>query len=259
MLKQIFNKILQRKARQMGPVYVFIRSWNRPLYLWACLDSLYRSTKYPCRFVFIDNNSNDPLVRKVVEGFQRRNLFYAIHFMEYNHPANQNMVYFRYRAEMGKYLVILDADITVEVQQPCWLTRMIEIAEKRPKLAILGSNIARSDFIDPQWARQVDPDLPEQRLNDLLKINSPERKIIKSTKEVINPFSPPGRLLLLRTDVIDKIGLGIPIAPVCRAARNIGYHTGIATGVRHRHLSLLNFFDYADYDFDQLRSYLKGK
>jgi hypothetical protein len=35
-----------------------------------------------------------------------------------------------------------------------------------------------------------------------------------------------------------------------RKLRDAGYETGIATGVRHRHLylSLLNLFDYPDYD-----------
>jgi hypothetical protein len=38
--------------------------------------------------------------------------------------------------------------------------------------------------------------------------------------------------------------------------RAAGYHTGIANGVRHRHLSLLNLFDYPDYDVKQVRRYL---
>lgn len=249
----------KRRASQIGPVYVFIRCFNRPLYLWACLDSLYRYTTYPCRFILIDNSSTDPLIRQVVEGFQKRGFFHAVHFMDHNHPANQNMVYVRYRSEMGRYLVLLDADITVEKQKPCWLTRMIDITEKRPHLAILGSYVDRKDFIDPQWAQKVEPQMPEQQLNDLIKTSSPERDIPVTGKEVISPFNPPGRLLLLRTAMIDRIGLNVPIAPVCQAARKAGYKTGIATRVKHRHLSLLNFFDYADYDFDQLRHYWRGQ
>ena len=48
----------------VGEVYVFIRTWNRPLHLWACLDSVYRSTKYPCRFILLDNHSTDPMVKR---------------------------------------------------------------------------------------------------------------------------------------------------------------------------------------------------
>jgi GT2 family glycosyltransferase len=253
------KKATGRANDAIAPLYVFIRAWNRPLYLWACLDSLYRSTSYPCRFILIDNHSSDAQVRQIVAGFERRHFFHAVHFMEQNSPHNQTMVFLRYRAELGKYFVLLDADITVESTEPCWLTRLIAVAEKDPKLAILGSYIDKSDFIDPQWASEVAPNIPDEQLAQLIKANSPERHIPPSSKEVIRPFNPPGRLLLLRTDVIDQIGLRIGNVPLCQAARNAGYRVGIATGVRHRHLSLLNFFDYPDYDFEQLRRYLRGK
>ncbi|MCP4756484.1 MAG: glycosyltransferase [Proteobacteria bacterium] len=243
---------------EVGPVYAFIRSWNRPHYLWACLDSLYRSTNYPCRFVLIDNKSTDPQIRRIVEGFERRGFFHAVHFMERNLPSNQTMAFFRYRAEMGRYMVLLDSDIMVEQSDPCWLTRLIAIAEKRSELAVLGSYIDKSDFVDRKWARRAAPDIPEQQLDDLIKANSPERRLPSSTAEVIYPFNPPGRLLLLRTDVVDQIGLTVNDVRLWKAVLGADYRAGIATEVRHRHLSLLNLFDYADHDFTQLRSYLKG-
>jgi hypothetical protein len=45
---------------------------------------------------------------------------------------------------------------------------------------------------------------------------------------------------------------------LCEAVRDVGYRVGIATRARHRHLSLLNFFDYPDYDFADVRRYLRG-
>jgi hypothetical protein len=57
------------------PITVFVHSYNRPFYLWASLDSLYRSTRHPHRFVFIEMDSDDPLVRQVVAGFERRGMF----------------------------------------------------------------------------------------------------------------------------------------------------------------------------------------
>ncbi len=246
-------------TKSIFPVYVFIRSWNRPLYLWACLDSLYRATDYPCRFILIDNNSTDPLVAQVVAGFQRRKFFHAVHFIDRNHAANQNMAFIKYRKNMGKYFVLLDGDITVEQTEPCWLTRLINIAEKHSDLAVLGSYIDKSDFIDRQWARLSAPDIAGKHLDQLIKANSPERQIPSAKSEIITPFNPPGRLLLLRTEAINQIGFRIGNVELCRAARNAGYRVGIATSVRHRHLSLLNFYDYPDYDFEQLRDYLQGK
>ncbi len=57
-------------------------------------------------------------------------MFHAIHFMDRNHAANQNLVFARYRKSMGKYLVVLDGDIIIEHTEPCWLARLIQIAEK---------------------------------------------------------------------------------------------------------------------------------
>ena len=242
----------------VGPLYVFIRSWNRPLYLWACLDSLYRATRYPCRFILVDNHSTDPQVRAIVAGFQRRHFFHAVHFMDRNTSHNQTMAFLRHRAALGKYVVVLDADITVESTEPCWLTQLLCIAERRPDLAILGSVVETGDFIEPGWAAQVAPDLPTHTLNRLIKANSPERRQAVSAQEVTTPFEPPGRLMLLRTAVIDQIGLPAGNMRLCRAVEQVGYQWGIASRVRHRHLSLLNFFDYPDYDVEQVRHYLHG-
>lgn len=251
-----------KEGDEIGPIYVFIRAWNRPLYLWACLDSLYRAIgncQYPCRFILIDNSSTDPQVSEIVAGFERRHFFHAVHFMNQNSPRNQTMAFVRYRRELGKYFVVLDADIAVEPTEPCWLTRLIAIAEQRPKLAILGSVVDTRDFIATDWAERVAPEIPEQQLSNLIKTNSRERRQTISEREVIAPFEPAGRLLLLRTEAIDQIGLPIGNIRLCRAAKQAGWDWAIATGVRHRHLSLLNFFDYPDYDFAQLSYYLSGQ
>jgi hypothetical protein len=237
-------------------VYVLIRAWNRPLYLWACLDSLYRFTRHPCRFVLIDNASTDPLVRSIVHGFERRGMFHAIHWMERNHADNQRAVLDQYRAEMGRYFILVDADVVVEKAKPDWLRCMIDLADSNPQLAALGSALDAGDFIDPDWARRAAPAMPLEQLRALIKAASPERRTPASDADVIDPFPPAGRLLLLRSEAIDRIGLLTGNRRLCSAIRNAGYEVGIATRVRHRHLSLLNFYDYPDYDFANLRRYL---
>lgn len=242
----------------LGPVYVFIRTWNRPLYLWACLDSLFRNTRTPCRFVLMDNQSSDRQVAHVIEGFRRRGMFEAVHMMDRNHGANQTMLFFKYRPQMGRYFVLLDGDITVEAGEPDWLGRMIRLAEARPNLAILGSVVDQEDFVDVESAQRLAPTLSEDELDRLIKGRSPERRLKPSRDEVIAPYTPPGRLLLLRTAAIDEIGLRIGNMALSQAAKDAGYQVGIATTVRHRHLSLLNIFDYPDYDFAELSRYLQG-
>jgi len=65
---------------------VFILSWERPLYLWACLDSLRTQTKTACRFVLLDNDSQDPLVHRIIESFEARDLFHKVHRRKENSP-----------------------------------------------------------------------------------------------------------------------------------------------------------------------------
>ncbi len=242
----------------LGVVYVLIRAWNRPLYLWACLDSLYRFTRHPCRFVFIDNASTDPLVRQIAAGFERRGMFHAVHFMERNHADNQRTVLAQHRAAMGSHFALLDADIVVQQSDPDWLQCMLSVAERDPMLAAVGSALDRSDFIDPDWAQRAAPEMPREQIHDLIKAGSPERRTLVSDADLINPFPPAGRLLLLRTEAIDQVGLEVGNRRLCEAVRGVGYRVGIATRARHRHLSLLNFFDYPDYDFADVRRYLRG-
>jgi hypothetical protein len=80
-----------------------------------------------------------------------------------------------------------------------------------------------------------------------------------SAAEQIDPIPPAGRLLMMRTELFDSIGLPTGNLALCEAVRAAGYRTSIANDVRHRHLSLLNLFDYPDYDVKQLRRYLTGR
>jgi GT2 family glycosyltransferase len=243
-------------ARDVGPVYVIIRSWNRPLHLWACLDSLYRGTQTACRFVFLDNGSTDPQVRSIVSAFERRRMFAAVHFMERNHASNQRVIVDRYRPEMGRYCVLADADIVVEKTDPDWLQRMVDIMESDPRLGALGSLVDASDFVDPVRARQVAPELSQELVDQLIKARSPERRLPASTAGHSDPIPPPGRLLMIRAGLFESVGLPTGNIALCEAIRTAGYRTSIAHAVRHRHLSLLNLYDYPDYDVQQLRDYL---
>ncbi len=116
-----------------------------------------------------------------------------------------------------------------------------------------------SDFIDREQARRLALGLTDYELDQLVKARSPERNIPHSEDEIITPFNPPGRLMLLRNEALDQIGLRIGNTALCQAAREAGFQVGIAPAVRHRHLSLLNLFDYPEYDFAQLKDYLQGK
>jgi len=57
------------------PVVIFLTSFGRPLYLWQCLDALWRQTHFPARVILLDNAHPCPLVGEVIKAFDRRGLF----------------------------------------------------------------------------------------------------------------------------------------------------------------------------------------
>jgi hypothetical protein len=232
-----------------GP-YVFILSWERPVYLWASLDSLFRRTRTPCRFVLVDNGSTDPLVRQVITGFERRGMFHAVHLMESNEPGNLASVLEGYLPQAGSHFAYVESDITIEAPaEGCWLGTLMALAEEDPRRAMLGSYVDPRDFADIEGTRHLFPDMEEEAYLRLLKASSPERNlpVVPPAEPLICPFGPPGRVLLLRTEAIAPIGMRAD-AELHLALTARGWTTGISTAVRHRHLSLLHVFDEPGYD-----------
>jgi hypothetical protein len=231
------------------PITVIILSWNRPLYLWACLDSLYRYTEHPARFILVDNHSVDPGVRKVVAGFERRGMFAAVEWHTENSPDRVTDAIDRHQQSSSDYLVYIESDVAVFDTEPCWLTRMRMLMDADSNLGLLGSYIDTRDFIDPALARRIEPDLDPFVFDGLIKAASPERRLsqIPPATPVIDPFNPPGRLAMVRKEIIHVIRTGTDGA-IYQKLKAAGIGAGIATQVQHRHLSLLNFFDYPGYD-----------
>lgn len=233
------------------PITVLIFAWNRPIFLWACLDSLYRYTKVPARYVMIENGSSDPLVRPVIEGFRQRGMFHEIEWGEENSITRLFDSIRRLQPTFGEYFVYIEGDTTVAETQPCWLERMRSIMDADPELMMLGSYVDKRDFVDPEHARRLEPNMSESQLAGLVKAHSPERHLPpQETAPVIDPFNPPGRLLMFRTSILDRIRLSVD-GELYQQIKALGLKAGIATGVVHRHLSLLNFFDYPDYSMQQ--------
>src|SRR5690349_290753 len=102
------------------PITILILSWNRPLYLWASLDSLYRHTRQPARFILIDNNSDDPEVRAVVKGFERRAMFHTVEWAPVNSPTRAHAAMRKYRSLFGGFFVYVECDTVVLDTDPCW-------------------------------------------------------------------------------------------------------------------------------------------
>ena len=241
------------------PITVIILSRNRPLYLWMCLDSLYRYTRHPARFILVDNQSDDRGVRKVVAGFERRGMLAEVQWHETNSPKRVAEAIGRYRDSSGDYLVVVESDVAVFDTDPCWLSRMKSIMNTYPSIGFLGSYVDGRDFIEPAKARQIAPDLDQYTLDGLIKAGSPERSLPRTPpyQDFIAPFNPPGRLIMIRRDIIDALPFGTDYF-VYDQAKAAGIEAGIATQVRHRHLSLLNVFDYPDYNVKERDEFVRA-
>jgi hypothetical protein len=238
------------------PVSVFILVYNRPLYLWACLDSLYRNTKYPAKFILADNASTDPLVRRVIQGFERRRMFHAVHICEDNRTDRLKWMIEQHRHELGDVFGFVECDVVVADSEAGWLGPMVRIMRKNPDLWMLGSLCDKTDFVDPAFARSVDPALPPEQCEFLVKAHSPERQRVDTSQLLVEPHNPPMRLLLLRTELLKKVVIRSDYE-IYFDIKKLGHQAKIATTVVHRHLSLLNFFDYADYDAAQREEWVE--
>jgi len=252
------------------PTTVVIASFGRPAHLWACLDALYRKTRSQARFILLDNWHPDPGMDAVIEGFSRRGLFAEVHRFPTNSPDNLRHAYAASLAAAGDEHVFMESDAVVSCESGCWLAEMLRIFRSSSNIGMLGSLIDCEDFLPEDGS-------PSLRSNDgqtrfLAKLDSPERRfkagdVWHSTERdffLTEPpcpiANPPGRLLMLRTDTMRECGL-IRDRALATRFREMGFQPAVTARVRHRHLSLLNIFDYPDYDvparnrfFDDLNS-----
>lgn len=240
------------------PVTVFVISWGRPLYLWACLDALWRHTTSAARIILLDNAHPDPLVNMVIEGFDRRGLFSEIVRFPTNSFENIKSAYRERLDGAGPFHVYMESDAVICERKGCWLAEMRRIFQTNPQVGMLGSLIEPNDFVDPTAAlRLVGGDIEQARF--LAKLESPERGFIGSPAwdELDRDYfyaeppcpigNPPGRLMMLNTDCMRETGFASD-GLLAAAFRRRGMRPALTARVRHRHLSLLNIFDYADYD-----------
>lgn len=239
-------------------VTVFIASWGRPLYLWACLDALFRRTRSPARFVLLDNAHPDPTVSDVIAGFERRGMFAEVVRFETNSFSNITEAYFERLAGLGPLHAYIESDCVVDAGRACWLGVMQRIMAANPSLGFLGSLIDPGDFVSREVAETI-ADGDHDQAEFLAKLNSPERAFLgdarwEATSEdyflTVPPCpiqNPPGRLMMLRTEVMKQLGFHLD-GPLTQALRARGLESAVTPRVRHRHLSLLNVYDYFDYD-----------
>jgi hypothetical protein len=239
------------------PVVVFLTSFGRPLYLWQCLDALWRQTHFPARVILLDNAHPSPMVGDVIKAFERRGLFSEVIRFSNNSFANFQAVYRERLPSLGPLHVFMESDVVIQERSSCWLAEMRRIMLANPMIGMLGSLIDGGDFVLKKHALALTGgDL--EAATFLAKLQSPERGFLAEPQwadlsrdffptEPPCPISnPPGRLLMLQTDLMSEIGL-LTDGNLANAFRLRGLRPSVTPLVRHRHLSLLNIYDYTEY------------
>ena len=239
------------------PVTIFLASWGRPIYLWLCLDALWRLTRSAARVILLDNAHPNPLVGHVIAAFESRGLFAEVVRFPTNSFENIKSAYHERLKGVGPFHVYMESDAVICERPGCWLGEMQRIMTTNPTIGMLGSLVDVGDFVAAETAMALaggDPVAAEF----LAKLQSPERGFIDAAEwgdtardffptEPPCPISnPPGRLLMLCTDAMLEIGLQ-PDGSLAADFRRRGMRPAVTPLVRHRHLSLLNIFDYDDY------------
>jgi GT2 family glycosyltransferase len=251
-----------------NPITIFVISWGRPIYLWTCLDAIWRLTKSATRVILLDNAHPDPLVTEVISAFERRGLFSEVVRFSTNAFTNVQSAYRERLHDIGPLHVYMDSDAVLCDRPGCWLADMLRILEDNPQIGMLGSLIDTRDFVDAATAlRLTNGDAESAEF--LAKLRSPERGFIDAP-EWANPKkdffyleppcpigNPPGRLTLLRTDVMQEVGFEADAA-LAASFRQRGMKPALTAQVRHRHMSLLNLFDYHAYERHQRDFFFKG-
>jgi len=242
-----------------GPIYVFILSYNRPIYLWVTLDSLARATKRSdVRFVIQDNSSTDPLIRKVIRSFERRGLFHRVILSDKNDAQAVNRWLEESGDSLGEFFGFVESDVYVYEHSLCWIDRMLVSMVEDPRLAMLGSQIDKADFVPLESVQDRHDEPLSRQAAELIKANSLERvSPTLAYGELGSPHNPPGRLMLLRTEAIRRTGFASD-GVLAKRLESLGYRTAITGSVRHRHLSLLHIFDEPDYDFDRRDTFMRA-
>ncbi|NQY68108.1 MAG: glycosyltransferase family 2 protein [Flavobacteriales bacterium] len=222
---------------------IFLLSWNRPIYLWVCLDSIYRHTERPFNLIIADNNSEDASVRDIIIGFQKREGFInEVHFCDENSPFRLKWLIEKYWDEIDDFFVIIEGDIEILPSDSCWLSSFASYFDSDPDLGMVGSKVYQKDFVSLKRAKELLPGKSHEDVCKLIKQYAKWRSHGDFSEELIDPHNPALRLMALRKNVYEKITFGRDLE-MYRQIKELGYCSAISTKVVHRHLSLLNVYD----------------
>lgn len=143
------------------PVDIILLSYNRLDFLAEMIEKLEQRTVWPHRVTIVDNASG-PATRQWLRDNAQR--FHQIIWNE----RNEHLGGFQrgIAATSGELFVLSDADLVVSVPEgaACWLTRLVELAERHPDFGLLGvrlDSVSAARNAHVETARVVDREILE--------------------------------------------------------------------------------------------------
>jgi hypothetical protein len=132
---------------KLEPVNIILVTFNRSVFLEKTIKAIYERTKYPYKLWVIDNASTDEtphLLKKMkLHGF----IFDYISLPKNGGEASGLTEGFNYikksKGGVSKYIVCTQDDLIPPSLQPCWLERLVHLAEKYPDYGGIALRIQR--------------------------------------------------------------------------------------------------------------------
>ena len=192
---------------------VFILAWERPIYLWVTLDSLFRHTPVGAAdFIMLNNGSRHPMVRQVIAGFERRGMFAEVVHAEENRPQTFADAVAARSSRLGDFFGFVEGDVELLPSDPPWIVEMLDMMRADPQIGYLGSLIDARDFVDVERAQALAPHgLEEERFRALLKAHTRNGRTLRKATTVSSTFSRPA----------DCACIARPSSIACRSRRTV--------------------------------------
>lgn len=226
---------------------IFMPVYDRPIYLYMTLDALARATRSPYRLYVFRQAGRETGVADVLAAFQRRGVITEVFGRE-----SLSSGYYRKASELLRadddFAFVIEDDVVIEPEPTCWMSRMVREFRADETLAMIGSAVDKGDFIDPARLKaQLGRDLtPAERA--AIKLGSPERRQTFAKSGVLSRgCNVAGRLIGLRVEAMLSTSIRMLDHALDENLREAGWGTGTLPTVRHRHLSLQNYYDYPAY------------
>ena len=209
----------------MTPVCdLVLLSWNHLEETKPCLESLFETTKVPCRLFIVDNGS-EPEVRAFLASLTPRNNILEVTLLQNESnegfPRGMNR---GIRASSAPYVCLLNNDLRLTVG---WLAEMIEVAKAHPDIGVLNPASSTLGNYPP-------PGLSLQEHADYLK------RFRGQFKEVGMCI---GYCMLIKREVLDRVGeLSEEVERIffededfCMRAQQAGYRCVVAAAAYAYH------------------------